>query len=596
MILQELCNYYNILDADEGIDIPSKGYSNTKVAYALVLSEEGTLLNIINLKEKPEKGNKLVSKIINTPFQKKRSSGVFPYFLSDNSKYVLGLSKDKKKPIEINEKNFDAFKELHLNILKDVDNAEKNAIINFLENWDFNKAEEILVSVDGYEEDILFNSNFIFQLDGQMQYIHQNKEIKKAWIKYQDKELTGELGQCLVTGEESTLALLHENIKGVKDAQPAGATIVGFNQDSFISYEKKQSYNAPVSIDSAFKYTTVLNYMLQFNSKQKTQIGDATTVFWANTAKSEMTDLFEFMLNPSVKSDKKKTDEERIRDEDIEYKLKSVFKNIKKGNKISEINKALDDDAEFFVLGLSPNNARIAVRFFYRDTFGGFVKKINKHYKDLELEGSKFETVPVWMILKETTVSDKDKVKPLLAGRLMKSVLTGAKYPEDLYIAMIGRIRADRNINHNRVSVIKAYLIRKKIKEVLTVSLNENETNTAYRLGRLFAYLEKTQELAQGTDVNSGIKDKYFSSASATPCTVFPVLMNLLQHHLKKIKTSTKWLEIGIGDVIDGIDVFPKNQNMEDQGLFIIGYYHQRQAFFKKKEKPEEQALTNEEL
>lgn len=591
MILQSLCKYYDIL-ADEG-KVPQKGYSKARISYALVISKEGELKNIVYLKKTDEKGKKFFPQLLAVPFQEKRSSGVFPYFLSDNSKYVLGLSKDKKNPIEISPKHFEAFKNYNLEILQNLENDEARAVINFLSNWNVENAQETLSNTSGYDEDIFDNASFIFTLDGTTSYIHQNPEIKEKWLQVSQDSLVGEKGQCLITGEETTLAVLHGNLKGVRDAQPAGAAIVSFNIPAFISYDKKQSYNAPVGVESAFKYVTVLNYMLEADSRQKIQIGDATTVFWAECPKAdESISLFNAMINPPAKSDEKKSDEEKERDKKAEDTLQNTLLAIKQGDKVSEM-----EDKNFYILGLSPNNARVAIRFFYRDTLGGFARKISQHYEDLELEGGRRPYLPPWLILNETTNknSTKDKPAPLLAGRFMKSILTGIMYPDDLYLAMIRRIRAEQDISHARVSAIKAYLTRKsrkyektELKEVIKVSLNEETTNTAYRLGRLFALLEKVQEMAQ-PGINATIKDRYFSTASATPRTVFPILIRLSQHHFGKL--TSKWLEIEVGKVLDDITEFPSHLNIEDQGLFILGYYQQRQSFFKKKEEaPQELA------
>lgn len=591
MILQALCKYYDIL-ADE-CKVPQKGYSKAKISYALVISKEGGLKNIVYLKKPDEKGKKFFPQLISVPFQEKRSSGIFPYFLSDNSKYVLGLSKDKKNPIEISVKHFEAFKNYNIEILQNIENDEAKALINFLTKWNLENTQEILNNTTGYDEDIFDNASFVFALEGNVSYIHQNPEIKEKWLQKSQDSLSGEKGQCLITGQETTLALLHGNLKGVRDAQPAGAAIVSFNIPAFISYDKKQSYNAPVGVESAFKYVTVLNYLLEGDSRQKVYIGDATTVFWAECQKSEEgAEIFNFLFNPPVKSDDKKAGEEKERDKKAEDTLKNALLAIKQGDKITDL-----EDKNFYILGLSPNNARVAIRFFYRDTLGSFIQKICQHYEDLELEGGRRPYLPPWLILNETTNknSTKDKSSPLLAGRFMKSILTGSMYPDDLYLAMIRRIRAEQDISHARVSTIKAYLTRKarkynkeELKEVIKVSLNEETTNTAYRLGRLFALLERVQEVAQPS-INATIKDRYFSTASATPRTVFPILIRLSQHHFNKLPS--KWLEIEVGKVLDDITEFPSHLNIEDQGLFILGYYQQRQSFFKKKEEaPQELA------
>lgn len=640
MFLKALCDYYDILDGK--VDIPSYGYSNSKVNYVLYLSKEGELNNIGLFEDKIGKGNKRIPKLITVPFQKKRSSGVFPYFLCDNSKYVFGLSKDKKQPIETFEKHFEEFKKYNLEILQNVENEEAKAVKSFLNNWNIQKGEEILASINGYEESILNSTNFIFKLEDIKGYIHDNPEIRKAWIGYLEKNTEGEKGQCLVTGKESILALTHGNLKGVRDAQPAGAAIVSFNIPSFISYGKKQSYNAPVGIESEFKYVTVLNYMLQADSSQKIQIGDATTVFWAECENfSKHNDLAKMFFNPPVKSDENKSEEEKIQDKETEYKMKTILDAVRQGRKISEIDEDIEDDALFYILGLSPNNARIAVRYFYKNTFGQFIKNIAYHYEDLELEGGRFEFIPPWIIINETVPkqSRDKKPSPLLSGRLMRSILTGCEYPVDIYLAIIRRIRAEQDkkeikggkertiysVNHTRISILKAYLARKErllkdeneidkklkkeLKEVTDLSLNKDANSTSYQLGRLFYFLEKAQENAATSDLNATIKDKYFSTASASPSAVFPFLLRLYQHHLKKVRKIANlpskvlvWPDKEVQEIIDkfGVDndssiIFPTSMNFDEQGMFFIGYYHQRQANFISKKEAKEEIIENQE-
>jgi CRISPR-associated protein Csd1 len=610
MILQSLCKYYDILAADEACDIPQEGYSNAKISYALNISIEGDLKYIDTLKEPAEKGNKFFPRIMTVPEQIKRSSGIESNFLCDNSKYIFGISKDKKEPIEIFEKHFEAFKTFNFAILENAEDDGAKAILNFLKKWNVQEAEETLKSLSQDYEDFLQGANFIFRLEDEHEYIHNRKNIKDIWAKYKNKNLKGEIAQCLITGKKTQIALLHENLKNIRGAQPAGAAIVSFNIPSFVSYGKKQSYNAPVGLESAFKYTTVLNYMLQNDSKQKIQIGDATTVFWAEFEKAgknpKYIDLVDGALNPSIKSDDKKTEEEKLRDDDKEKLIKDCFEALNQGKKLSDVIEDIEDETNFYILGLSPNNARVSVRFFHRDTFGTFMKNLKQHHEDLDLEGSRFEHIPPWIILNETTIknSSKDKPSPLLSGRLMNSIITGNKYPDDLYMAIIRRIQAEQDnkekktyfINHTRVAVIKAYLTRlrkKELQEVLKVSLNEETTNTAYRLGRLFAMLERIQIANVKKDnpkkeLNSTIKDRYFSSASTSPKTVLPNLINLSQAHLSQLGKKKKGLEIyfqkQLGEIMQGMEAFrsatdkgfPSTLSNEEQGLFILGYYQQR--------------------
>ncbi len=602
MIIKALYDYYDTLAKEPKSEIPAIGFSNAKVTCGLNLSENGDLLSIVDLQIKETQGKKeiILSRFMTVPEQAKRSGkNPPPYFLCDNSVNVLGIKIDKKGNSEVLKDRFESFKELHNNLLKDCDDIGAKSVLNFINKWnpetDYNK----LMEITGYDHSLFVTGNIVFLFD--LEPIHERDVIKNLWLEHKSQSLKGNYGQCLVTGQNMPLAKLHPNIKGVKNAQSAGAAIVSFNIDSFVSYGKEQSFNAPVSEISAFKYTTALNYILQ-KYNQRIQIADATTVFWAQTAEEEYCQFAMEILNPSGDNDK-----EVKQDKAKEGDIKAALANVIAGKKVYEDTPELNMDTDFYILGLSPNNARLSVRFFYQNTFGNFVKAIDKHHKDMAIEGVPFDDygemrIPLWKILNETVAkTSKDKkISPLLGGAVMRSIITGADYPFDLYAAMLRRIKCepDEQVNYVRAAVIKAYLKRKyedkeknssknkEILEVLQVSLKEESTNTPYRLGRLFAFLEKAQESAN-PGINATIKDKYFSTASASPRAVFPILMKLNNHHLSKLEFKGKWLDIEIGKVFDGIDEFPAHLNLEDQGLFMLGYYHQRQWFFRKKEDKE---------
>ncbi len=607
MIIKALCDYYDTLADLEGVKIAPLDYSSTNVYCAVnILSDKNFEIIDLRNKEKRRKKEVLIPKSVIVPERLKRSSGVFPYFLCDNAEYVFGVKFDNKGNI-VNSANstrkFEAFKKLHNDILKDCNDDGAKAILGFLNNWNPKTSSE--EKLNDCDKSLFSSGSIVFFFDGK--YIHDKEEIKKLWEIYRFNLKSKVLGQCLVSGKEAKIAKLHPNIKGVKakNAPPAGAAIVSFNIDSFTSYGKEQSLNAPVSETAAFKYTTALNHILQ-NYNQRVQVADATTVFWAEKIDKPYCDYALELLSPgSFDSDNKEATEQ---DKNKEKEIKAVLTNVIAGKKIYEDAPDVNENTKFYILGLSPNIARLSIRFFHQDTFSDFAKKVAQHYEDLEIEGipldiyGKPENIPLWKILGETVVQNsKDKkISPLLGGAVMRAILTGAVYPFDLYAAIIRRIRCepDKQVNYIRAALIKAYLKRKyedknndkeeskknkEIMEVLQVSLNEESTNTAYRLGRLFAFLEKAQENAN-PGINATIKDKYFSTASASPGAVFPLLLRLNNHHISKLEFKGKWLDIEIGKIFNGIDKFPAHLNMDEQGLFILGYYHQRQWFFRKKD------------
>ncbi|MGE5472602.1 MAG: type I-C CRISPR-associated protein Cas8c/Csd1 [Ignavibacteriales bacterium] len=591
MIINALNKYYEILAEDEKSEIPLYGYSVAKVGFALNISKDGELLDVISLKDEINNGKKLVPRLMIVPEQIKRSgTKAPPNFLCDNNKYVLGIDKDSK----VCKKEFESFKELHNNVLNKAQGKAAKAIISFINKWDANKITEN-PSLKEYLAEILEGNNLIFRLDGEKGYIHNDLEVKTLWEKYKTKEDDNIMGQCLITGDIAKIERIHNSLKGLysKQLAPNGWTLVAVDKGStaFESYGKTQSYNSPISKKIAFSYTTVLNHMLS-NQKQKIQIGDATTVFWAESPNDIYPNLAMQLLNPKALQE----DDKIVRDIKTEKTIEGVLKSAKEGKGIpSNIHAEVNPLTKFYILGLSPNASRISVRFFHGDTFGNFVEKTVQHYKDMEIIKdfeNRPDNIPIWQILRETVSpksSDKE-AQPLLAGAIMRAILSAGIYPQSLYTSIVRRVKTDCDESVNfyvRASIIKAYLLRKaritsnqKMKEVLTVALNEETTDIAYLLGRLFAILEKTQKDAG----NETIRARYFSSAMSTPKAVFPILLRLAQHHILKAEyghINDKRIE----SVMNNIEQFPSHLSLDQQGLFTLGYYQQKPKLWEKQVK-----------
>lgn len=597
MIVNALYNYYETLlnDPDSGVSRP--GFSKAKVGYCLALSTSGQLLDIIDLRV--ERRKKQVPREINVPEQGIRTSGVSANFLCDNCTYVLGLGQKNKKDNENRVREcFEAFVRRQEEILADVHDEGAAALLGFLRGWDTLSAAAHPV-VSRYLDDLTEGSNLVFKLEGSEGYMHERKDLMDAWDRHRSARMSGVRRQCLVTGRPSGIARLHPIIKGVTGAQTSGAYLVSFNLDAFTSYGKTQSFNAPVSEEAAFGYGTALNYLLS-SDKHRIRIGDSTTVFWAECSTGGLEEnllaaLFFPVSEDSGGNEKKEGDSSRrtVRDPQTVKLLHDIFIRVRAGEPVGKNLQGIDQDTNFFILGLSPNASRLAVRFWHVDRYINFIEKIARHYSDLAVV-KRFEREPdfisVWMILRETApLKDTKRIPPLMGGVLMRAILSGRPYPMALYNSIISRIRADREVNYVRASVIKACLARNKRfynkgKEVeLTVALNEQNRNAGYLLGRLFALLEKAQEDAC-PGLNSTIRDRYFGAASASPGSVFPLLLRLTQHHIAKSEYG-RYTDKRMEDIIAGIDRFPAHLNLEDQGQFILGYYQQRQSLYKKSEK-----------
>jgi CRISPR-associated protein Csd1 len=591
VILESLCKYYDILNKEGVKDLPREGYSTGKISFALIISKNGQLTGVMDLRE--SEGKKIFPKQMLVPEQSGRSGkNARSYFLSDNTKYVLGIGDNESFS------SFNRFKELHNSLLD-----EDNPLLLFINNW--NPSEDIIINriekknkktgktieeihynftnihLEKYKEELEKTPNIIFKIEGETGYIHDNEEIFNSWYSNVEDDKESVKMQCLITGNIERISKTHTPIKGVRNAQAAGASIVSFNNGCFLSYGKESSYNAPVSKKAMFKYTTILKYMLS-KPKYHLYVGDTTVVFWAEKI-GVYEDLMAELFNPSGD---KNYEEISAKDTQTRELAKNIIEKYSMGLKLNQEKYKLDLDTNVHILGISPNNARLSIAFYEGNTFEYFIKRLADHYNNMRIVGSP-ESIPLWKILNETLpkVSKEKKISSVLTKSLMNSIFTGDLYPASLYNEMISRIRADRDINYKRVSIIKACLMRKyklyKIKEEISVSLNENSLSMPYQLGRLFAVLEKAQKEALGITT---IKDIYFTSASATPASVFPVMIKLsLQHTLKGEWGSS--LENQKGQILNKIDEFPKHLSLDEQGEFILGYYHQTQAFYVKKEK-----------
>ena len=355
--------------------------------------------------------------------------------------------------------------------------------------------------------------------------------------------------------------------------------MVSFNAPAFESYGKEQSYNAPVGRYAEFAYTTALNHLLS-QRDYVFQLGDAMIVFWAENGEEVYQDLFMAAANPKP---------------DVEKELKELFTKLKIGNAVRIQDQNLDTGQKFYILALAPNAARLSVRFFYENSFGNILKNLAAHYQRMELVKPAWETREYLgirdMLFETVNLKSKDK-SPIsnMAAMVLQSILSGGKYPESLFTDTLIRIRAEQgNVTWGRAGIIKAYLIQNRHRErgEKYMGLNVNRKDAAYVLGRLFSVLESIQ-----MDANPGIKatirDRYFNSACAAPASVFPVLIKLKNSHMKKLereKESTKiYYEKIITEIMEKLEQFPKKLSLEGQGDFVLGYYHQVQKKFEKRE------------
>jgi CRISPR-associated protein Csd1 len=548
MILSALVKRY-----EEMPDAAPQGWQTRDASYALDIDDDGRLLDIILLGDHSKKrGRRSFS--LPTIGKGRQGSKAYEtaYFLCDDGNYMLGLDSIK----------YDSARKLHTALLEHIDTPVAKAIFAYFSA----PPPEILPEKNECYEAV---AKYVFMYhDECIDYFNCGDEIRNVWnstIVYD-----GPRSRCLVTGNHDEIISLHNPVSLQGVTMGSKPLISMNNQKSFRSYGKKPG-DPPAEVGqyAAFAYATALDAMLK-DRKHSQKIGIDTLVFWAEKGGEEEEGLFADMMSPpKIDEDKNLTD--------------TIYK-IVRGEYVADYK----PERIFYLLCLSPNAGRISVRFFHVGSFGDLIKNICSHYNRLEIindNRTPFPILPIWLILSETTMKKTAAdAAPLLGGQLLRCVLTGMQYPSTLYNAIFTRIRAGEEINMIKAAVVKAVLINNyKESEVTTVALNEQSVCKPYVLGRLFSVLERLQEAANNS---STIRSRYFSSACANPGSVFPTLLNLSMHHSAKLGGA--YFEILKSDLLsrlDDIEPFPAVFNMDDQGRFILGYYHQRQDFFTKKDK-----------
>lgn len=579
MILGSLVSYYEAL-AQKG-ELKRSGWEHVPVGYAIYLRQDGSVRAVVSLKKEEVRGEKtvLVSPKLNVPEQVVRTSGKKPNFMCDTAAFLLGLATKDKQAAE----KYEKAKALHLDILGGVDSDAARTVCRFFENHTPEK-----VAALGLPEGVLADlgkGNRLTFADGDGHYLMDDSAVGGAWDAHYGGDADAPRGRCLVTGEETEIAVLHNRIKGVMGAKSSGASLVSFNQRSFESYGKEggQGRNAPVGRYAMYAYTTALNYLL--SGKHCTRMGDdVTVVWWTLDADEASEDLFGDMMFG----------------ESDDVAIRTAVEKISRGEFTELEEERLRKP--FCVLGLSPNASRLSVRFFYRNTFGSMLSHIAAHYRRLSIEGERRCLTPYFMALEtlppapkkmkdEGDLQENNKknkaISPAFGGALLSAILNDQRYPEMLYSSVLTRARAEREVTPAKAAIIKAYLLKNtentNFKEVLTMALNEESTNCAYVLGRLFAALETAQYNANKNNANkTNLRERYLASACATPGLVFPRMIQTAVHHTAKSGSVADEKLIGeLLDKLDGSKPFPARLSIVEQGLFLEGYYHQVQKKFR---------------
>lgn len=587
MILQELNHYYERLLADPNRDVPARHWSVEKVAWELVLSRDGKVLGAYRLTDGEGKElRKFIS--LSVPEHSTRcGTGMLPFFLCDNVAYLLGY--DEKRGAE----KLAAARALHEEVLDGCGDEGASAVLRFFEHEDRDADLDEAVRADLAE-----GGGFaVFRLDGNRCRLHERPAVASAWTAYCDTQVSSEVvGQCAVTGEEGPLARLFPQVTGVAGAQSAGASLVSFNLQSFESYGKSQAYNASISEKVAFNAGSALRQLCA-DRTHRVRIGETTVVFWADRPAPVEDEIVLMMLDP---------DEFDRRSENMQVteEVRNALESMERGLPLQDV----DAETRYFVLGLAPNAARLAVRFFETDTLGRMADNFGAYLRDVSMVDVRTSSLRS-LLLQTAPLGSSDQLPSTLVNGCMDAMLTGRVFPQALYYAVLSRMRCDHARRNSwdmgqRAALLKACLTRKARldKECaseqdgavcadeergLNVYLDKERTNRGYVLGRLFAVMEHAQRSALG-EVSATIRDRYIGAASTTPARVFPHLLHSTQNHVSKLRKFNPGLCVKfekandeIMGMLDGPNLFPKTLSAEDQGEFFVGYYQQRVDLWK---------------
>lgn len=585
MIVKDLYDLYERYAADPQMQgkVPPKGMSREEVEWELVLSESGELVNVISLSHGDGKGANRFREMLVPEHDGRSGPNPKPYFLCDTAVYLLGMADTSKAKGESEaakaQERWKASRDYHLGILSSCDDVAAQAVMGFFSHNILKEREN-----DDLLRDVAASDKLIFALkdsDGNIVPIHESKAIMDAWESSRVSASADEpciSGQCSVTGKAAPLARLFPQVTDVAGAQSSGASLISFNRDSFNSYGRTQAYNASVSQRVAFGAGTALKMLLS-DPERKIRLGATTFTFWSDRPSPDEDNLFIRFFGGGDKND---TAEDSV----TVTRVRDAIKGIKSGHPLRA---NFNPDVRYYVLGISPNAARLSVRFFETSTLGEMAERYGQYLRDIDMVD--VSTTSIFQLVRQCAVQGKyENLPSTLVNPCMRAVLTGSRFPQSLLSTLLSRMRADHGSNNRwdmgqRASLIKACLVRnlQSTKESeIDVALNRDNNCVGYLLGRLFAVMERAQSEALGT-TNATIRDKYIGSASVTPARVMPTLMHGCQNHLSDLRKKRPGLNVILEKELDEIvgrklsdNPYPGTLSMEDQGEFFIGYYQER--------------------
>ncbi len=497
--------------------------------------------------------------------QVQRSSKVKPLLLADNAEYTLGLSKPESRPERVAACHA-AYLDLVRRCAEATGEESVRAVLTFL-------ASDPVGQLDR-AEDFDPGATITFEVDGAFPV--DLPSVRAFWAaEYVPDEAGGEpvqVMQCVICGKERpVLSRLLGKVKGVPGGQPTGTVIVGANEEAFESYGLEASLVAPTCAECGERFTTAVNYLLA-NEQSRIALGGAAMIFWTREE-----------VGFSLRSHLSEPDPESVR---------ALREALIRGGEMPAV-----DSTAFYATILSGSGGRAVVRDWIDTTVGEVKRQLVRWFDWQSIVGQNGEDPrPLGIFpLAAATVRDAQKeLAPPTPRALLHSALTGAPLPLGLLYQAVRRNRAEQSVSRPRAALIKLVLASHAPRTVTgggdndggdngmegaLVRLDPTNPDPAYHCGRLLAVLEEAQRAAM-PGVNATIVDRFFGTASSAPASVFGRLVRGAQPHLASLRRERPGvhgiLQQRLEEVVGGIPSFPKTLTLEQQGLFALGYYHQR--------------------
>lgn len=568
MLLEELREY------SERLDLAPPMYQKSPIRWLIDLDAAGNMANFVSTtagqEGKKDRGKAFVAPHIG------RSSGIRAKLLADTGEYALGLAREKDKQARVEQCHQAFVNQVRACALATNEQTVK-AVLKFLERMN----RSTLRLPDGFNA----ADNLTFRVDGVLP-IHL-KSVQDYWAAVAaaaetiDAQSPKDLLECLICGQLRKPVKRHQfKIKHIPGGQPSGMALISANVPAFESYGLEASLIAPTCQDCGERFTKAANALIEDESTHIT-VGPLVYVFW--TKEEQAFSVATLLSRPEP--------------DEVRALINSIFSGTRGATKI--------ETTPFYATAFSASGGRVVVRDWLETTIAGAKANLARWFTlqsiigewgepeapPFPIQGYLRKESKQWVeglaecivpqIKQRRNVQD---VNPNVPKVLLRMAFKGGSLPMWLLSQAVNRNRGEQGITRSRAAMIKMVLLSQNsdfIVEEYMVKLDPDRKDPAYLCGRLLAVLEAIQRQAI-PGAKATITDRFFGTASSAPASVFGRLIRGSQPHLGKLRKDRRGayeaLEKRLEEIQVGLSSFPKTLTLEEQGLFGLGYYHQRAA------------------